>query len=53
MLPFYEATSSAVKQMLWYEGDTGVALQHVGPLVGKNAHAMLWGKIIDWIHRNA
>jgi hypothetical protein len=28
-----------------------VALQHVGPLVGRNAHAALWPRILQWIAR--
>jgi hypothetical protein len=26
-----------------------VALKHVGPLVGRNAHALLWPRIAAWI----
>jgi polyhydroxyalkanoate synthase subunit PhaC len=48
VLPFVEATASRAKALLHYEGDVGVALQHVGPLVGRNAHALLWPKIVEW-----
>jgi polyhydroxyalkanoate synthase len=51
MLPFIEAVASRDKTVLHYEGDFGVALQHVGPLVGRNAHAALWPRIIDWTER--
>src|SRR5512145_132184 len=51
MLPFVEAAASRAKALLDYEGDVGVALQHVGPLVGRNAHALLWPKIVEWIAR--
>jgi polyhydroxyalkanoate synthase len=51
VLPFVEAVASADKTVLHYEGDVGVALQHVGPLVGRNAHALLWPKIVEWIAR--
>jgi polyhydroxyalkanoate synthase len=48
VLPFVEAAASRAKTLLDYEGDIGVALQHVGPLVGRNAHALLWPKIVEW-----
>ena len=49
VLPFVEAVKSRDKTVLEYEGDVGVALQHVGPLVGRSAHALLWPKIAEWI----
>jgi polyhydroxyalkanoate synthase len=49
VLPFHEVVHSPDRQVLWYEGDKGVALQHVGVLVGKNAHQHLWPAIIDWV----
>ena len=51
VLPFVEAAASREKTVLDYEGDVGVSLQHVGPLVGRNAHALLWPKIVEWITR--
>ncbi|MBS1191993.1 MAG: poly(3-hydroxybutyrate) synthase subunit [Rhodocyclaceae bacterium] len=50
VLPFVAAAASREKRMLWYEGDVGVAIQHVGLLVGHNAHARLWPEIVDWIY---
>jgi poly[(R)-3-hydroxyalkanoate] polymerase subunit PhaC len=50
MLPFHEAAASAEKRLLWYEGDVGVAIRHLGPLVGRNAQARLWPQILEWIH---
>jgi polyhydroxyalkanoate synthase subunit PhaC len=32
-----------------YEPEVGVALQHVGPLVGRRAHAKMWPNVIDWM----
>jgi polyhydroxyalkanoate synthase len=49
MVPFHEAASSERKLLLHYEGDIGVNLQHVGVLVGRNAHAKLWPAIFDWL----
>ena len=42
---------SGDKTVLHYEGDVGVSLQHVGTLVGRRAHALLWPRILDWIER--
>ncbi len=36
-------------RVLHYGGDRGVALQHVGALVGQNAHRRLWPEILAWI----
>ena len=51
VLPFLEAAASRDKTLLHYEGDVGVSLQHVGPLVGRRAHVLLWPKIAEWIER--
>lgn len=50
-LPFLEAAASREKIVLPYEGDVGVSLQHLGPLVGRRAHAHLWPQIVEWIAR--
>lgn len=42
VLPVVQALDTTV---LEYERDTGVALQHVGPLVSHRAHATLWPRI--------
>lgn len=49
MLPFHEAAASERKQVLHYEGNVGVNLQHVGVLVGRNAHARIWPAVFDWL----
>jgi polyhydroxyalkanoate synthase len=49
MQAFHDAAASPAKRMLHYDGDIGVNLQHVGVLVGKNAHARLWPAIFDWL----
>lgn len=51
VVPFHEASASRDKQMLWYEGDTGVAIQHVGVLVGRSSHTALWPQIFAWIKK--
>jgi polyhydroxyalkanoate synthase len=50
VLPFHHAVRSADKKLLWYRGDTGVSLQHVGMLVGRQAHKHLWPEVIQWTH---
>ncbi len=49
VLPFHEAASSERKRVLEYQGDVGVNLQHVGVLVGRNAHAAIWPAIFAWL----
>lgn len=47
---FFDAAGSAEKQLMTYSGDTGVALQHIGALIGSNAHRHLWPQIFAWLH---
>jgi len=49
IIPFYRQVASTNKRLLPYEGDVGVALQHVGALVGRHAHAELWPAIFGWL----
>ena len=49
VVPFNQAAASEKKLVLEYEGDVGVNLQHVGVLVGRNAHARIWPAIFDWL----
>ncbi len=46
-------THSSRVQFLEYAGDTGVVMQHVGVLVGRNAHEHLWPRICSWIRDEA
>lgn len=45
------AAGSTQKELIPYPGDTGVALQHVGALVGDNAHRVTWPHICAWMER--
>lgn len=47
--PFHEAAACTDKLLLEYSGDIGVNLQHVGVLVGRNAHAGIWPAIFSWL----
>lgn len=50
VLPFHAAVQSEDTTVLWYPGDIGVALQHVGFLVGHTAHQHIWPLVIRWMH---
>jgi len=50
VLPLLKTAGGKDKEVICYRGDTGVALQHLGMLVGKNAHCHVWPEIIEWIH---
>lgn len=49
VIAFHDAAGSKQKRLLSYEGDTGVALAHVGALMGENAHRTLWPQIFAWL----
>jgi polyhydroxyalkanoate synthase len=49
LMPFLDALPNRNWTLLYYEGDTGVALRHVGVLAGRNAHSILWPEILAWI----
>jgi polyhydroxyalkanoate synthase subunit PhaC len=51
ILPFHHAAACRDKVLLEYRGDQGVALQHVGVLVGATAHTAIWPQIVEWIDR--
>lgn len=53
VVPFNQAAASTHKLVLEYEGDIGVNLQHVGVLVGRNAHARIWPAIFAWLETTA
>lgn len=46
---YRDQTGSANVQILEYDGDVGVVVQHVGILVGASAHAVLWPRIVQWM----
>ena len=49
VIDFVQAAGSKVKCLLQYEGDVGVALAHVGAMMGENAHRHLWPQIFEWL----
>ncbi len=40
---------SGAVSLIKYPGEIGVALQHLGILVGREAHARIWSNIIAWL----
>jgi polyhydroxyalkanoate synthase subunit PhaC len=48
VLPALEHSASARAVALTYDSEPGVALAHVGVLVGPDAHRRLWPRILDW-----
>ncbi len=47
VVPVHEAAATPDKLLLAYRGEVGVALAHVGVLVGREAHRTLWPRILD------
>lgn len=48
---FHDALPNSRSTLIPCEGETGVALEHVGPLVGERAHRELWPRIFDWLEQ--
>ena len=48
--PFIEAMPTSDVRIIQFPGETGVGLQHLGILVGRQAHAQLWPEIIIWLN---
>lgn len=46
--PFHEKIPNQNKRLLRYDGESGVALRHLGVLVGPTAHRQLWPQIREW-----
>jgi polyhydroxyalkanoate synthase len=46
---FIEAMGTKDARIIRYPGEIGVCLQHLGVLIGKEAHAKVWPEIISWI----
>jgi polyhydroxyalkanoate synthase len=49
VLPFIEAMPGQDVRVLEYPGESGVGMQHLGILVGRQAHARVWPQIISWL----
>ncbi|HEV7814177.1 MAG TPA: alpha/beta fold hydrolase [Janthinobacterium sp.] len=51
VLAFHRAAGSRDQELVPYFGDIGVALQHVGPLIGDNAYRHVWPRVFNWLDR--
>lgn len=49
VLPALNRFGTEDRLVLWYPGDVGVSLQHVGMLVGRNAHRLIWPELLAWL----
>ena len=47
--PFMDALPTERARIIECPGELGVGLQHLGILVGRQAHARVWPVILDWI----
>jgi polyhydroxyalkanoate synthase len=53
IVEFHRAAGSMRKTLVPYEGDVGIALKHVGALVGTSAHREIWPRALAWIERQS
>lgn len=53
IVEFHRAAGSVRKTLVPYAGDVGVALKHVGALVGDNAHREIWPRAFAWMDRHS
>ena len=47
--PCIDAVPTNDARIIEYRGEIGVGLQHLGILVGRQAHARVWPEIIAWL----
>jgi len=47
--PFIESLATRDARIIEYPGEIGVGLQHLGPLIGRQAHARIWPTIMSWM----
>ena len=48
--PFTDAMPAGNVRIIEYPGEIGVGLQHLGILVGRQAHARVWPEIMSWLN---
>jgi polyhydroxyalkanoate synthase subunit PhaC len=47
--PIGETLGPGKFSIIQYPGERGVCLQHLGVLIGRQAHAQVWPRILDWV----
>jgi polyhydroxyalkanoate synthase len=50
--PCFEAMPVTDVRIIEYPGEIGVGLQHIGVLIGRQAHAKVWPEIMAWIKKH-
>jgi polyhydroxyalkanoate synthase len=50
VLPFLDAMPTKDVRIIEYPGEVGVCLQHLGILIGRQAHTKVWPEIIAWVN---
>lgn len=50
LMPFVEAMPGEDAHVIEFPGETGVGLQHLAVLVGREAHARVWPRIVEWLN---
>ena len=53
MAPFLDAMGGGDARLIAYPGETGVVLQHLALLIGREAHARIWPEILAWMRARA
>ena len=48
--PFIDAMLAENVRIIEYPGEVGVSLQHLGILIGRQAHAEVWPEIVSWLN---
>jgi polyhydroxyalkanoate synthase len=48
-MPFFDAVPGRDVRVLEFTGEVGVALQHLGILVGRQACARVWPEVVSWL----
>ncbi len=51
--PFIDAMPTKDVRLIEYPGEIGVCLQHLGILIGPQAHAQVWPEIISWLNSHS
>jgi polyhydroxyalkanoate synthase subunit PhaC len=51
--PFVDKIESVDAQIIEYSGEVGVVFQHLGMLVGREAFAQVWPRIISWLRSHS
>ena len=53
IIPFIDAMPGKNVYLVEHAAETGVGLQHLAILVGREAYARVWPRIVSWLHAHA